>query len=478
VWTQLQSGVAPIAGEKAEMRFTAPVGTTIAAVTIKRDLGLRSDGYYVYGRTNYSELETCSRPGGEWGCGVGGYGAGYTAFTGLNASYVAWGFECGANTFPSCTTGSTLHQAWAHLYAATVTLTDNQAPTGVSAGGSVTTGGWKGGTVAGTISGSDNLGIRNVRWYADDVLVSTSADRACDYSTTVPCSDASNVSYALDTTGLADGTRQIRAAVVDPAGNEATGAAFDVLVDNTAPAAPSGLSVTGGGSSTAISMAFSAPAADGGAPYTGSRWQACSGGTCSSGSGTTSGASGNLPNATGSYTVKVWLVDEAGNASAANSASATVRYVAPVGAGGGGGGGGGGAGGGGGKGPATTPAAPSDPGTPPEAPTRAQPVGADPPAPAATPRADAAVRLATSALDRRTGRLTVRGFVARSASGMVTITVTAKGQHTTRKTRIRNGRYVTHLRLARGTKRARVTVRYGGSATIKPGRTTRTVTAG
>lgn len=217
VWTKLMSGVAPTAGDGAQMRLTAPAGTVITAVSLKRDLGKRNDGYALYGKTASGAVldNSCAIPGGQAVCYVGGSGTAPQTFSGLNTAWIAWGFECGDLGYPSCNTGSSLHQAWAHIYASTVTLTDNQAPTSVTAAGAVTTGGWKSGSVAGTISGSDNLGVQKVRWYADGALVSTSADRACDFSTTVPCADASNVSYSLDTTGLADGTRSIQAAVVD-----------------------------------------------------------------------------------------------------------------------------------------------------------------------------------------------------------------------------------------------------------------------
>jgi len=482
VWTKLSSGVAPQAGEKAEMRFTAPTGTRITAVTISRDIGLRSDGYYVYGRTDAGQLtgETCARSGGEWGCNLGGYGSVAVTLTGLDAAWIAWGFQCGANGFLSCGTGISLHQAWAHIYASTVTLTDNQVPTGVAAGGAVATAGWKGGTVGGTISGSDNLGVQKLRWYADGDLVSTSADRACDFSVTVPCSDAAGAAYALDTTALADGRRSIQAAVVDPAGNEARSTPFDVDVDNTAPPAPSSLQVSGGGASPAFSMSWLNPAPDGGSPYVSSRWQACAAGTCSTGTGALTSASGTLPPAAGAYTVKVWLVDEAGNGSAAASASAGLTYSPPAAAGGRGGGGGGG--------PARTTPAPADPaGASPVAPIELHPDGPAPrpadggalPVPAAPPTTGANVRISSASMGR-SGRLVVRGTIARRATGSVTVTYrgTVRGKARSRATRarIRSGRYAAHLRIPRRwlkARDARVTVRYAGSRAVHA--TTRTV---
>ncbi len=348
-----------------------------------------------------------------------------------------------------------------------VTLTDNQAPTGVSGGGAVVGGGWVGGSVDGSITGSDNLGIRNVRWYADGSVVSTSADRSCDYSVTVPCSDAAGVSHPLDTTGLADGSHSVQPAVVDPAGNETRGPAFTIEVDNTAPPAPTGLTVSGGGASTSFHLSWSTPAADGGSAYAGSRWQACAGATCSSGSGGLTSATGTLPAVPGAYTVRVWLTDAAGNGGAAHAASGSVSYAAAA--------GGGGGGGAGAVKPAPKPAdAPPAQDLPVSLPVPVAPV--TPAAPETVARVSAALRPPTATLSRRTRMLRLRGSLRRDASGTVSVTVTAAGRHKHLRARIRRGHYALRTRLPRGTRRARVTVRYRGSTTTKPARRTLTVT--
>ncbi|UGS38633.1 hypothetical protein DSM104329_05063 [Capillimicrobium parvum] len=460
------------------MRFTAPSGTTISTVSIKRDLGKQNDGYRLYGKTSDGTTldETCAIPSGQFVCALGGYGTPAATFSGLNAAWVAWGFACGDLGFQQCTTGSTLHQAWVHIYGSTVTLVDNQVPTSVSAGGAVTAGGWKGGSVGGAISGTDNLGVRNVRWYADGALVSTSADRACDYSVTVPCSNAVGQAYALDTTGLADGTRSIRAAVVDPAGNEAKSAPFDVDVDNTAPTAPENLQVGGGGAAQAISMTWDLPAADGGAPYVSSRWRACNGGTCSSGTGGLTSASGTVPGFSGTYAVDVWLVDQAGNQDIASAARGSVSYTAPA-----PGGGGSGGGGGGGAQPAK-PEPPADTGTadPVAVPAPIVPIVVAPgpvTPPARAPSANVRVTTATVA---KSGRLLVRGTIARAATGRVSVTyrATVDGRARSRSTRVRitRGRYaatITIPRTWRSARNPRVTVRYAGSNSA--GATSRTL---
>jgi hypothetical protein len=73
-WTKLDSGVASTAHAGAQLRFTAPAGTTISQVRLRRDIGTRNDGYYVFRRTDAGQLagETCAIPIDEFTCVVGG----------------------------------------------------------------------------------------------------------------------------------------------------------------------------------------------------------------------------------------------------------------------------------------------------------------------------------------------------------------------------------------------------------------------
>lgn len=487
-WTKLNSGVAPAAPKGAQLRFTAPAGTTVSRVQIKRDLGLRDDGYYVFGRTDSAQLpaETCTIPVAQFTCDVGGVATPAADFQGLNAGWVAWGFECGANSYVTCGTGSTLHQAWAVIYASTVTLTDNQAPPTPTLSGALTTPGWKAGTVAATATASDNLGIEKIRWYVDATLLAGSeTTRTCDFTTPVPCSNLVATATSLDTTTLSDGTRSVQLAVVDPAGNETKSSAFTVDVDNTPPAAPTGLTVTGGGSSPSFGMSWTNPANPTGAPLASASWEACrqGGGGCVTGTGTLSGATGwaagTLP-ASGTYDVEVWLTDAAGNASQTNSAIGTVAYGAPIPPASGGGGG---AGGGGGSawptvlrpiGP-TTPRTPIEP-TPPPDPTPPETPRA-PQSPSVPPRTASHLEVSTATFSRKTRTLTVRGVIDRRATGTVTVTITDEpraGRKPRRKTvsvRIVRGRFSGRIVVPSSwssAKRATVQVRYAGSAVVRP----------
>jgi hypothetical protein len=516
VWTTLRSGVAATAPAGAELRFTAPAGTTISQVRIQRDLGLSDDGYYVFGRTDSAQLsgESCARPAGEFTCDVGGPGTPNATFGGLSAAWVAWGFRCGANAFVNCGTGITFHQAWATIYASTVTLADNQAPANVNAGGSIVTGGWHSGTVDATATATDNLGIRMIRWYADGTPIAGAANtltRECDFSTPIPCTAANATATSLDTTALLDGTRSVQLAVVDPAGNETRSSAFALKVDNTVPATPGGLVVTGGGSSSSFGLSWITPAPDGGAPLTTVRWQACAGSTCASGStpavaGPQSLTGLTLPSA-GTYAVRVWAVDAAGNGNAGSGSVGGVSYAPPGGGGGGGDGGGDGGGGGGGTGGgsgtgangpggagATGPGgagagefggagAGAAPGAAGDGAARPSDGGAAPGSvpgagePPATRRVvSARLRIDAARFSPRTGRLRIGGRIDARAAGTVRVDVRGKigGRWRTRRViaRVRRGRYSVSLSLTgawRSATALEVRARFGGSPGVASG---------
>jgi hypothetical protein len=90
--------------------------------------------------------------------------------------------------------------------------------------------------------------------------------------------------------------------------------------------------------------------------------------------------------------------------------------------------------------------------------------------PAAPPRAAARLRLTSATVSRRTRLLTVKGTIARGATGRVRLTVTigrgAKARSRTFSAAIRRGRFIGKLRLSRSNARRqlRVVVRYRGSS--------------
>src|SRR5690606_28378323 len=119
-------------------------------------------------------------------------------------------------------------------------------------------------------------------------------------------------------------------AVIDAGANERRSAPVAIRVDNTPPAAPSDLSITGGGSSPSFQLAWTDPPAGSGAPLAAIHWQACrvGGGPCASGGTPATGGAQTLGGLTlpagGTYDVAVWAIDAAGNGSPATGATGSI----------------------------------------------------------------------------------------------------------------------------------------------------------
>jgi hypothetical protein len=321
-------------GTEAGWIFSAPVGTAITTATVNRDLFKHDNNWLLFIRDASGALldPGCNFNASQTNCEA----SGQEPLNALSTSSIAIGVHCSNNSNTVCGNGGTLHDVYAHMASATVTLTDTTSPTISSTGGSLLSGGWQSGTQGGTISASDNTGIQYLRVYVDNTLANSAA-QSCDFTYAIPCQQASSVGVALNTASIADGQHQLQLAAVDPAGNETRSAATAVYFDNTPPAVPTGGHVAQQGSAGPVTIAWTNPAPDNGSPVAGVRWEACkSGAGCSA----VQTQTGNLtsfafdPTALapftaspqGSYTVSVWLEDAAGNTNQANAGAVDVAY--------------------------------------------------------------------------------------------------------------------------------------------------------
>jgi hypothetical protein len=259
-----------------------------------------------------------------------------------------------------------------------------------------------------------------------------------------PCpGSADPQSVALDTRLVPDGDRQVQVGAVDAADNETRSVVRTITVDNGAPAAPQGLAV---GSRDVANPGFSASWRDPGgqvAPIEQARWVLCpaDGGACSSGAVARSGATGRLDGSLprpGRWTLAVYLVDAAGNASTGNASQVELDYAVP------------------------------------SPPTSVPPAVAPSPSPPAAKRSPR-LAVASARLDRRRRTVIVRGTLARSARGRLTVTHRARvGRRTvTRAVAVapRRGRFTARVRIsakeARGRSR-QVRVSYLGAGAYAP----------
>ena len=202
-----------------------------------------------------------------------------------------------------------------------VYLRDNWDPNIKGVGGSATASGWRRGEVDLTVNAEDNSGICSLIAIAGGQR--QDAVRGRDGFSVKPCTDANGHRFTWDTTDWSDGPHEVAVWAYDAAGRNGQSGTwgwhrFDV--DNTAPSAPSDLSIDGGeGWTTASSRTnrWTNPGQGNGSPIVGAVVHVCKTGT--SNCRTTSAGAGGVADAVtpfdgpGDYTVRVSLRDEAGN---------------------------------------------------------------------------------------------------------------------------------------------------------------------
>ncbi len=367
----LSSGAPP--GTSAGWTFTAPTGTTITGITYERYIGHQSDPDNYWSPALRADEtivpgETCldSVQNGE-SCFVGGppgEGGEPASITGLSAHQLSLGIVCQAPTGEECVTGATLHEVWAAMYGARVTLSDPTPPTLSAPSGALwgpgEAGGFHKGTASVTTSAQDvGGGVQNIVLAADGQPVET-YDASCNFTLAQPCPASTGArALTLPTTELSDGTHTVTLIATDAAGNQSTIASEQITVDNNPPPAPVGLAATAtqvGGST--FSATWTDPSGQV-APITAATYQVCpasGSGSCSApAAAPAAGPAKVTVPGPGSWSLAVWLTNAAGNGTAANAAHTTLTV--PAGSSSGGGSGGSGSGGSGGSGGSSAPKA-------------------------------------------------------------------------------------------------------------------------
>jgi hypothetical protein len=320
------------AGASAGWSFTAPAGMSIVAFQPDRYLGAYGDSGWVPSITaSGTTLESCTFSYPQDECALGGAFGNVNSLAGPipvnNASNLTVAITCTGNE--GCVPGATIHHAWAALYGATVTLSETATPTLSAPTGSL----WAPGAADGFHKGiesvsfgaSDPSGISQAVLSVDGHTVASQSG-VCDYTYPVPCQSLTGT-LDLDTTQLADGAHAVTLAVYDAAQNE-TQSTTQIVVDNTAPAPPTGLTAsrTPDGSD---SVTWSNPPHV--APITQATYQLCPlpAGACQPPQGTADQESlVELHPPPGRWQLKMWLADATGNVNPANAAS--VELPAPL----------------------------------------------------------------------------------------------------------------------------------------------------
>jgi hypothetical protein len=211
-----------ISGASAGYLFTAPEHTKITELSWDRFLGIHFEaswtvGLWVDGVIQPSD--TCTADyGNGFECSVGdayGDANAHQDLQGLEAHQLFVGVQCPTG---GCTSGASIHRAWASIYDATVTLSDSTPPIIGPFSGSLTEGA-QSGTQSLTFQVSDSTGIKELDVTLDGTaLPGSPGEQSCDYTNPVPCPSLPKQTYMVNTSTLAAGEHTIEVKAIDAAG--------------------------------------------------------------------------------------------------------------------------------------------------------------------------------------------------------------------------------------------------------------------
>jgi hypothetical protein len=211
-----------ITGASAGELFTAPRDTEITELSWDRYLGIHFEANWTVGLWVDGVIEpsdTCTADyGNGFECAVGdayGNANSHQELRGLDAHELLVGVQCAGG---GCTSGASIHRAWASIYDATVTLSDSTPPTIGPFSGSLTEGS-ESNTQSLNFAVSDSTGIKELDVALDgEPLLGSPGEQACDYTNPVPCPSLPTQTYTISTAPLAAGTHTVVVKAIDAAG--------------------------------------------------------------------------------------------------------------------------------------------------------------------------------------------------------------------------------------------------------------------
>ena len=322
------NGATSTVGDGAGWTFTAPAGTTIRGLAVRRNLGTRNQNSWTAAITadsaegGVSILDGCL-PGGTCTHSNTGLQSWVTA---SDTTSVSFGVTCSRATCSSRTDGP---QAWVAIYGADVTIDDPAAPA-VSLVGALASPGWHRGSEPIVVNTADVSGVQSVG-VKQGATTLAARTQGCDFSLARPCPDAA-ASFSLDSGQLPEGVYPVTGFAVDAASQIGTSTATVLHIDRTAPATPSAAQLTANPDGT-YSASWTNPDQGAAAPIAGVHYQVCDT-TLSCGADTFVAGGriaslGALRLPSGPHSLRLWLQDEAGNADDRNAAS--LAFVGPAG---------------------------------------------------------------------------------------------------------------------------------------------------
>jgi hypothetical protein len=237
--------------------------------------------------------------------------------------------------------------SWSGLRALTITLEDGTLP-GAWIAGPLLAGGWRRGAEGAAVwSGDSGSGLRSQETIVDGTRVGLT-EFPCnvlfvgsEWKGTVmqPCPLNGAATHTISTTAFSDGLHHARTCAVDFSGNAACSVFLPFLIDNNPPAHPGSLSLAGGDGWRRVDdfdVSWANPDQGPASPIAGASWRLLGGAGFDTGAKFAAGRNRTSLNdlsvpAAGTYSLQLWLRDEAGNENPASAVTVPLRFddVAP-----------------------------------------------------------------------------------------------------------------------------------------------------
>jgi hypothetical protein len=232
--------------------------------------------------------------------------------------------------------------SWSALRALTITVDDPTAPGAWIMGGSLVDGGWRRGTQEVNVDGYDiGAGVRSGETKLDGARVGFTeypcavASIGGEWRGTQmrPCLTNVSATHSIPTTNFSDGSHTLEHCTTDFAGNSACAPSRTVLIDNNPPAHPRSLRLAGGEGWRRLNdfdLGWDNPDQGPASPIGAALWRITSPSGYDTGVKTAAGHDRNslvdlsVP-ASGTFSLQLWLRDEAGNDAPASAVTEPLR---------------------------------------------------------------------------------------------------------------------------------------------------------
>jgi hypothetical protein len=233
--------------------------------------------------------------------------------------------------------------SWSGIRALTLTVEDDRQPAALLTGGDLVAGGWRRGTQSVFVGGDDGgSGPRFGETFLDGNRVGFT-EYQCNKvqiggewraTTMRPCGTSARTTHYVDTTAFSDGPHTVVHCTADFAGNGACTGDHTVLIDNNPPAHPRGPALAGGDGwrrTNDFDLGWENPDQGPASPIASAVWRISGTSGYDTGAKFAAGRNRNslsdlaVPGA-GTYSLQLWLRDEAGNEAPGTAVTVPLRF--------------------------------------------------------------------------------------------------------------------------------------------------------